>query len=588
MAAAMTTFEKRVVVALAAVIGLTRLLAIAKSLFDWDEALFALAVREYDVVNHHPHPPGYPLFIAAAKVVHAAGVEEFRSLQTVVVLGAVLLFPAVFLFARELGFNFATAAGGAALFCFLPNVWVYGGTGFSDIPSLTLVVAACWLLLRGRVDSRAYLLGAIVLGISAGFRPTNLVIGVIPAIVATIARARARDLRAVAAATLMGAAIVAGSYLGAAYATGSVSGYSEAVKAQSNYVRDIDSWRNPEREPLHEVAEDFFLRAMRQQVQMYSFVALALVSLITSLVKRRRAPLFAAAIFVPFAILVLLTLDVDAAGRYSIPYLAAYALLAADGLGLVAAQRARVQGALVAVVSVVFAVWTWPALKLQRTSDSPPVAALQWLERNASKESAFVHFGIAPVADYVLTRDLNTWERPEEISGLGGDTWVLDLKPVKDGRNFLWPRTNPLWKIIRRRNFEASLSRITSGITLGAEWYSAEPAGMSVVRWMPATATATLRPLPGKARLFVRFYVPVDTLAAPPTIEVTVNAKVVDRFTATEAGVEKSWIVDSRRDRPNDLRITTSGVVNPARMGRSADTRDLGLRIDALSWTSAN
>jgi hypothetical protein len=376
--------------------------------------------------------------------------------------------------------------------------------------------------------------------------------------------------------------------LGAAYATGSVSGYVEAVKAQSNYVRDIDSWRNPNREPLHEVAEDFFLRAMRQQVQMYSLVALALISLVASIIKRRRAPLFAAAIFLPFAILVLLTLDVEAAGRYSIPYLIVYALLAADGLGVIVRQRTRAQAVLVAMVIGVFAVWTWPALKLLRTSDSPPVAALRWLEENASKDSAFVHFGIAPVADYVLTRDLSTWERREEISGLGGDPWVLDLTPAKNGRNYTWPRTNPLWKIIRRRNFEASLTRQTSGIVLGPEWYSAEPNGMSVTRWMPATATATLRPIPGNARLFARFYVPVDTLSSPPQIEVEVNGRVIDRFTATATGIDRSWVVAARGDGPNDLRITTSAVVNPSKMGHSGDTRDLGLRVDALSWTSAN
>jgi hypothetical protein len=67
-----------------------------------------------------------------------------------------------------------------------------------------------------------------------------------------------------------------------------------------------------------------------------------------------------------------------------------------------------------------------------------------------------------------------------------------------------------------------------------------------------------------------------------------VNGNVIDRFTATEAGFDKSWVVAARGDRPNDLRITTSAVVNPAKMGQSADTRDLGLRIDALSWTSAN
>jgi hypothetical protein len=84
----MTRAQKNVVITLTILIALTRLVAVAHSLFDWDEALFTLGVREYNVMDHHPHPPGYPLFIAAAKIVHLAGIPEFRAIQVVVVLGA--------------------------------------------------------------------------------------------------------------------------------------------------------------------------------------------------------------------------------------------------------------------------------------------------------------------------------------------------------------------------------------------------------------------------------------------------------------------------------------------------------------------
>ena len=62
----------------------TRPLAIARSIWDWDEALFTLALRDYDVTLHHPHPPGFPLFIGTAKAIMvAAGITEFRALQSV-------------------------------------------------------------------------------------------------------------------------------------------------------------------------------------------------------------------------------------------------------------------------------------------------------------------------------------------------------------------------------------------------------------------------------------------------------------------------------------------------------------------------
>ncbi|MFP5246221.1 MAG: glycosyltransferase family 39 protein, partial [Thermoanaerobaculia bacterium] len=208
--------QRRVIVVLSLAIALTRLLAIAQSLFDWDEALFALGVRDFDVTQHHPHPPGYPLFIVAAKVLDALGVSEFRSLQVIVVCGSLFVFPALYWLARELGFDFTTAAAGAALYAFLPNVWIYGGTAFSDVPATVFAFVACALLLRGRRDARAYVLGAIVLGIAAGFRLPNLLLGAIPALLATWSQRR--RWRLVLLAMFAGACVVLIAYGGAALA----------------------------------------------------------------------------------------------------------------------------------------------------------------------------------------------------------------------------------------------------------------------------------------------------------------------------------------------------------------------------------
>ena len=38
------------------------------TLEDLDSVNFALGVRHFDVAQHQPHPPGYPVFIALGKV----------------------------------------------------------------------------------------------------------------------------------------------------------------------------------------------------------------------------------------------------------------------------------------------------------------------------------------------------------------------------------------------------------------------------------------------------------------------------------------------------------------------------------------
>lgn len=588
-AAPLTAFQKKIVVGLSLLVAITRFAAVARSLFDWDEGLFILGILDYDVANHHPHPPGYPLFVAAGKLLHAAGLEPFRALQAVVLTGAVFLFPALYFLAREIGFRFETAAAGAAIFCFLPNVWLYGGTAFSDIPATALVYTASALLLRGRSSRSAYVAGAVVLGLAAGIRPTSFVIAAVPALLGTWYRLRARDVATIAGAALAGAVIVGGSYYGAARATGSIDRYREAVEAQSRYVREVDSWRNPLREPLHEVAEDFLLRPVRQQAQMYGLVLLGLIAAGAALRLRRAPPLLLVALFAPYVVFASLTLDVQAAGRYAIAWMAVYALLAAEAFDVLGRGRGTVQAALSAAVIAVFAIWTWPALTLQRTRESPPVAALEWVKRNVRPEvPVYIHGGIGPQSDVILPARRTFWEKPEQIPDETAG-WVCDLKPSGGGFNFTWPRTNPIWDILRRRNFEISVVPLTSYVRYGEGWYDEEWKGPSVRRWMGKAASLSLPPLEGEGAVHLHLHVPLDVLAVPPRIEVWMNGAVIDRFEGGRESLEKSWRVASRGDgRPNELRLTTDATASAARLGRPDDGRVFGLRLDLISWTPAD
>jgi hypothetical protein len=584
----LTPLQKRILLVLSIVVAATRLLAVARSLNDWAEALFSLGVKEYDVTHHWPHPPGYPLFIAAAKAVHLLGVNEFRSLQTIVVLGAFFLFPALFFFARELGFDFGTSICGAALFAFLPNVWIYGGTGFSDIPAATLGFTACALLLAGRRSTRAYLLGAIVLGIAAGFRLPNLVIGAVPALLATWYRLRARDLGAVAGAIVLGGAIAGGSYLGAALASGTLEDYRKVVVAQQQYVHDVDSWHNPGRAPLRDAAKTFFLWPIMQRQHMTWLTAFAIIGILGAAVQRRWPLLLPLAIFGPLMITSWLNLDIEAAGRYAIAYVAVHALLAAYGLRVIA-RKAVIQAALAAAMAMVFAVWTWPGLTLQRTSEAPAAAALLWVQRNVPKGSpVYVHGALGPHARYLLPdHQTSFYEDIETIAQVTADAWAVEPAIVESApRTFIWPRTNPLWKVLRRRNFESSVVRLASVIEFGNGWYSPEGTGAEIFRWMGRESFSTLPPMPNGGVLSMRMYVPIDTIP-PPAIEVWLNGALVERFMGAQANMARSWTLPSRKDAPNELRIVTSGVAVPSKVRASGDSRELGLRMDGMSWMPA-
>jgi len=356
--------RERTVVWLASLaVAITRWPALSRTLWDWDEALFALAVRDYDVGLYHPHPPGFPLFIALAKgmVKLLPGHDEFHALQAIVFVSSLFVFPAAYFLARELRASPFVAAASGLLLAFMPNVWLYGGTAFSDVPSLVLSLAACTLLLRGRESTRALIAGAIVTGVAAGIRPQNLLIAFVPFLLAF--RARRRDAVIGGAITAM---IVIASYGGAAMASDGWGAYRDALSEHARYIRETDSFLSPIRPSLFRVADDFFVRPFRAPAINIAITLLALIGVL-----RRKWVVLA--IFGPFLIFAWLYLDFHSASRFSIAYMPMFAILAAEGIEAMRKARAVVLAAVVALMIV----WTWPALMIVHRTVSPPVAAIE-------------------------------------------------------------------------------------------------------------------------------------------------------------------------------------------------------------------
>jgi hypothetical protein len=329
--------------------------ALALTLWDWDEALFALALGDYDVTAHHPHPPGFPLFIAAARLVP---LDAFHALQTVTFIASLFVFPVMFFLARELRATPFVATASALLLSFLPNVWFFGGTAFSDVPSLVLVLVACALLLRGRTSDAALIAGAVVLGIAAGFRPQNLLIGFVPFVLAFRQRRRA----GIAGACII-ATIVIASFGAAASLSGGWETYRETLTRHERFIRETDSFLSPIRPWLPQVADDFFLRPFRALPINVAIALLALLGL-------RRRPWLALAIFGPFLLFAWLYLDFHSASRFSIAYMPLFALLAAEGI------PARGRALTLAALTSLLIVWTWPVLRVVHTTPSPTFAAM--------------------------------------------------------------------------------------------------------------------------------------------------------------------------------------------------------------------
>jgi hypothetical protein len=127
---------------------------IPTSLEDLDSINFALGVRQFDVAHHQPHPPGYPVYIALGKLVHAAVPDEARALALLsIVAGALGAVAMAALFGRLTGVGRSTWVA-VALGLTSPLYWFTAARPLSDMPGTGRGVGGSGADARRRYDAR--------------------------------------------------------------------------------------------------------------------------------------------------------------------------------------------------------------------------------------------------------------------------------------------------------------------------------------------------------------------------------------------------------------------------------------------------
>lgn len=583
----LTTRQKRIVLIAAIVCAASRFLAMARSIWDWDEALFSLGMGEYDVTQHHPHPPGFPAYIAVARVLKLVVGSDFRALQTINMVAAVLVFPAIFFFARELRFRFSTSLLAGVLFAFFPNVWFFGGTAFSDVPSIVLATFAATLLFRGVRDRNAYWLGTFLLAVAIGIRPQNLLIGLAPGILATLKR----KPHEIAVALLIGIAITGAAFGGAIYATGSYEKYMSAVRHHGDYIARVDSFRAPGRPPLWRLLDRFFVKQYASPVLSVITSLFVLVSLIRGLWKRDWSVLWNVATFVLVAISAWLMLDRFSVSRFSIGYLPMFAVLAADGIARVM-RRERYALAFGGALTAAFVLYTLPALTAVRKEISPTVSAVQTTIRNIQpqRDRLFVAYSMVPFLEYFapglkFTRVMDDLALP---LGQTNDTWLLAEITDSAPEGFYFHRDRGrLWNIARRHYFDVVLKKVTRGARFASGWYDAERAGMDEWRWMRRRSVTMLPPAKGDTVLRLQLNVPAEALPNQPRLTVRLNGRIVEELDVKATEVKKEYRVSpAPAGQENRLDLAIEDTVRAVRRDYG-DARELGASLRYLSWGPA-
>ena len=87
-----------------------RLLTLPESLWEWDEILFLQGVVDFDPLHHHPHPPGYPLYIGLGKVFALVFRDPYWGLVALGVAASLVGYAALVSAFRRLGGDPAVSA----------------------------------------------------------------------------------------------------------------------------------------------------------------------------------------------------------------------------------------------------------------------------------------------------------------------------------------------------------------------------------------------------------------------------------------------------------------------------------------------
>ncbi len=148
----------------------------ARMLYNWDAVQFALALHEFDIAKHQPHPPGYLLYVALGRLLNASLGDP-----TLAYVALAMLFSAgttfvLYSLARRL-YDRATALIAASLLAVSPLFWFYGSVGLTYAGEAFAASVVAWFAygaLTGHVPSLYW--GALAVGLTGGMRQSVLVL----------------------------------------------------------------------------------------------------------------------------------------------------------------------------------------------------------------------------------------------------------------------------------------------------------------------------------------------------------------------------------------------------------------------------
>jgi Dolichyl-phosphate-mannose-protein mannosyltransferase len=154
---------------------ITRIPFTSKYLYHMDSVQFALALENYDITAHQPHPPGYFLYVMLGRLVNLFIKDANTTFIFISILFSGIAVVVVFFLGKEI-FDKKTGIFAALIALTSPNLWFHGEVALTYVVEAffsSFVALLCWRIIKGQ---HKYLwLSVIALGIAGGIRQNTVV-----------------------------------------------------------------------------------------------------------------------------------------------------------------------------------------------------------------------------------------------------------------------------------------------------------------------------------------------------------------------------------------------------------------------------
>ena len=466
--------SSRLVLALAVVFLLQHLIFLPRSLEDIDSVNFALALHDFDVAKHQPHPPGYPVFIALGRAArHVVAVAwpdmspaalDARALALCgTVFGALATLP-LWWFFRRLEGNDGRALAATTLTLLSPLIWFDASRPMSDVSGLAFTWTAQALIVtwmararlrtavrsvvdepheaaRSTHDTSLWAFGllaaAFVSGLAGGVR-SQTIVSTLPLLVLALVLASSRFGWAVwRRAAVAYVAGLATWLVPLIVYSGGPSRYLTALTAQTR-----DDFGG-----VQMMATSFTPRGLAfalLQTFAYPWASLALAGVVLGLatcgglvllLRARSVALVLATAALPYAVFHLAFQETFTT-RYALPLVAPVAYLTVRGID---AMASRLMPVLVAVIAAVGLAATIPAQVAYANQGSPVFRAINDFEaaqvRGAGRPVLGMHLSVVEASRHRLIRD-------HAFVGQPGVQQIVNAL-LRDGTSQAWFLANP-------------------------------------------------------------------------------------------------------------------------------------------------